>query len=112
MNQADFEAADELENIYAATVDLGILLPKTKALYDVFLKKLSTSLKYEGGDAFLPKKLISYEALSCFLLELSATHEYKPHLKKTALAAISYLLRVYCMPSIFDFKHLYPNVHD
>jgi hypothetical protein len=32
--------------------------------------------------------------------------------KKTALAAISYLLRVHCMESLFDFKHLYPNIHN
>ena len=56
MNQTDFEVADELENVKAATVDLGILLPKTKDLYDVFLEKLSTSLNYEGGDAFFPKR--------------------------------------------------------
>ena len=103
MNQDDFEAVDELENVEAATVDPGILLPKTKDLYDVFLKKLSTFLNYEGAEAFIPKELINDEALSCFLLALGVTHEYKPHFKKTALAAISYLLRFHCMPSIFDF---------
>ena len=112
MNQIDFENADELENVEAATVDPGILLPKTKELYDVFLKKLSTYLNYEGAEAFIPKELVTDEALGGFLLELGGTHEYKPHFKKSALAAISYLIRVHCMPSIFDFKHLYPNVHN
>ncbi len=110
MNQVDFENAVELENVEAATLDPGILLPKTKEL--VFLKKLSKYLNNEGDEAFIPKGLVTNEALAGFLLELGVTHEYKPHFKKTALAAISYLIRVHCMPSIFDFKRLYPNVHN
>ncbi len=81
-NQADFENADELENVEAATVDPRILLPKTKELYDLFLKKLSTYLNYEGAKAFIPKVLVADEALGSFLLELGVTHEYKPHFKK------------------------------
>ncbi len=47
-----------------------------------------------------------------FVLELGAIHEYKPHFEKTALSAISYLLRIHCMESLFDFKHLYLNIHN
>ena len=106
MIQDNFEAEDELENSEAAKpVDPGILMPKTKELYDVFLKKLSTFLNYEGDDLFIPKELLSDEAIGNFLLELGETHEYKPHFKKTALAAISYLFRVHHKESIFDFKY-------
>ena len=36
----DVEIVDEQEDVDAACVDPGILLPKTKELYDVFIKKL------------------------------------------------------------------------
>ena len=113
MIQDTFEAEDELENVEAANpVDPGILMPKTKDLYDVFLKKLATFLSYEGDALFIPKDLLSDEAIGNFLLELGEIHDYKPHFKKTALAAISYLFRVHLKESIFDFKHLYPNIHN
>jgi hypothetical protein len=69
-------------------------------------------LKFEGDLEELPKELLSDESLAIFLLELGLIHDYKPHFKKTALAAILYLLRVHCMESLFDFKNLHPNNHN
>ena len=108
-----FEIADELENVEAAAVDPRILLAKTKESYDVYLKKLGIFLNFEGGEgAIIPKEMLKDEVVATFLLDLGANCDYKPHFKNTALASISYLLRVHCMPSLFDFKHLYPNVHN
>jgi hypothetical protein len=72
MIQDNFEAEDELENVEAVSnpVDPGILMPKTKDLYDVFLKKLATFLNYEGDALFIPKELLSDEAVGRFLIEL------------------------------------------
>ena len=108
-----FEIADELENA-EAVVDPGILMPKTEESYDVFLKKLAAFVNFEGGEgSIIPKDLLKNDGvLAEFLLDLGAKHEYKPHFKKTALASISYLFRIHCLPSVFDFKHLYPNLHN
>lgn len=98
-----FEIADELENVEAAAVDPGILLPKTKESYDVYLKKLATFLNFEGGEgSIIPKVLLKDDVLATFLLELGVSCEYKPHFKKTAIASVSYLMRVHCMPSLFE----------
>ncbi len=90
------------------------MLPKTKESYDVYLKKLATFLNFEDGEgSIIPKEMLKDEVWAAFLLDLGVNCEYKPHFKKTALlAAISYLLRINCMESIFDWKHLYPNVHN
>jgi hypothetical protein len=98
----DLQIVDEQEDVEAACIDPGILLPKTKELYDVFIKKLWGFLNFEGDIEKLPKELLSDGSLANFLLKLDAIHDYKPHFKKTALAAISYLLRIHCMESLLN----------
>jgi hypothetical protein len=62
---------------------------------------LASFLNYDGDALFIPKDLLSDEAIGNFLLELGDIYDYKPHFKK---AAIVYLFRVHLKESIFDFS--------
>jgi hypothetical protein len=83
--------AFDVSGEYAEAIDPGILLLKTKESYDVYLKKLATFLNFEGGEgSIIPKEMLKDEVMAAFLLDLGVNFEYKPHFKKTDLAAISY----------------------
>ena len=38
-------------------------------------------------------------------------NDYKPHFQKSSLAALNYLNKVYGLPNIANFSHLWPKVH-
>lgn len=101
---------DDREN-QEAMADPGILLPKTLETYTVYIKKFAAFLGL-GDIASIPKVNLTDENFAGFILDLGLKNDYKPHFKKTALACLSYLVRVNCMLSIFDFKHLYPHLHN
>jgi hypothetical protein len=48
--------------------------------------------------------------MAAFMSDLGEKNEYRPHFRKGALAALSYLMRINHLPCWFDFKHLYPNL--
>jgi len=59
----------------------------------------------------IPKIHFNDQTLACFFYELGRLHEYKPHIKKSSLAAINFGLQVHHLENIHSFKHLYPDLH-
>ena len=49
--------------------------------------------------------------LAKFFHHLGKTNDYKPHFKKSGLAAINLGVIHHHLENIYAFKHLYPNLH-
>ena len=58
----------------------------------------------------IPKNYFNDQTLACFFYELGRHHEYKPHIKKSCLAAINFGLTIHRLENIHSFKHLYPDL--
>jgi hypothetical protein len=68
--------------------------------------------EYLIGDmkTMIPKNHFNDQTLACFFYELERLHEYKPHIKKSCLAAINFGLQIHQLENIHSFKHLYPDL--
>ncbi len=80
--------------------------------FTIFTSRSCVFFEFWGWSWEAFKGIVVRWVVGNFLLELGSIHDYKPHFKETALVAISYLLRVHGMEFLFDFKHLYPNIHN
>ena len=49
--------------------------------------------------------------LACFFYDLARVCEYKPHVKKSCLAAINFGIQYHHLEKIHAFKHIYPDLH-
>lgn len=88
----------------------------TTMSYATYLKKFSVFLgcqPYIIGDmtTLAPKEYFYDVSLAKFFLDLGRIHEFKPHIKKSALAAINVGVQYYELPNIFNFHHIYPKLH-
>ena len=76
-------------------LDTGVYHPLTTLKnYAVYLKKFALFVKaneYVIGDmtTMIPKCHFNDKTLACFFYDLGRVNEYKPHVKKSCLAAIN-----------------------
>ena len=49
--------------------------------------------------------------LACFFYDLGRVCEYKPRVKKSCLAAINFGIQYHHLKKVYDFKHIYPDLH-
>jgi hypothetical protein len=104
--------ATNLQNI----LDAGVYHPSTtEKNYGIYLKKFALFVKANEhfiGDmkTMIPKNHFNDQTLACFFYELGRLHEYKPHIKKSCLAAINFGLQIHRLENIHSFKHIYPDL--
>ena len=93
---------DELER----TLNLDLLTKSTKKQYDVQLKKFSTFLNIPWNpNADVVKEAFTDERMASFLLDLAAKNDYKPHARKSAVAALGFMVKKHGFPSLMN-NHL------
>ena len=99
-----------MENINLhEVIDAGVyhvLCPTTHKRYTVYLKKFVIFVK---ADDYLIGDMIP--SLACFFYDLGRVCEYKPHVKKSCLAAINFGIQYHHLEKIHAFKHIYPDLH-
>ncbi len=81
-------------------------------LYPTYKKKFAAFLRQEIDESCaIAKEWLTDENVAKFLVSLGKTHNYTPHTKKSAIAAINDANRMVGVPNIYDFKHLWPQTH-
>ena len=88
----------------------------TAACYSTYLKKFNAFVgcpAYIVGDmkTMAPKEYFQDVSLAKFFVVLGRLHDFKPHIRKSALAAINFGVQHYEFPNIFQFQHIYPKLH-
>ena len=90
-------------------------IPSTMKTYAVYLKKFAIFVQaeeYELGGALTPKAYFTDENIAKFILALHDNFNHRPHILKSAMAAIGHAIKTHLLPNIHDFKHLYGKTHN
>lgn len=100
-----------------AALNAGAYHPDgTAKNYATYLNKFAVFVgaeRYNHEDIknMVPKKYFNDDCLAKFFYDLGMTNDHKPHFKKAALAAINVGIEYHHLESIYNYKHLYPNLH-
>jgi hypothetical protein len=100
--------------MFVDEIDLDVQLAGgNEVLYVTYKKKFAVFLRKEEEfiDFCLKAEWLSDENVAKFLISLGNTTNYRPHHKKSALAALNDSNRLLGLSNIFDFKHLWPKTH-
>lgn len=90
----------------------GLLVEGTNTSYRTYLKKFAIFLKQEYVlDMDFPVEWLTDDNVAKFLCYLSQKYNFKPHHRKTAIAALNYMNEIVGVPNIYDEKHLWPSTH-
>jgi len=93
---------DELEKI----LNKDLLTKSTKKQYDVQLKKFCTFLNIPWDPKEdVVKAAFTDERMASFLLDLALKNDYKPHARKSAVAALSFMVKKHGLPTLMN-NHL------
>jgi hypothetical protein len=87
-----------------------IHLESTGNSYEVYIRKFRAFVKV-AEDTLVPAEMLNDRAISNFMLKLGLVHQWKPHFKKTAQAAIRSMQLRAQVPLLFDRKDLYTQTH-
>jgi hypothetical protein len=87
-----------------------IHLESTGNSYEVYIRKFRAFVKV-APDTLVPAEMLNDHAISNFMLKLGTVHQWKPHFKKTAQAAIRSMQLRAQVPLLFDRKDLYTQTH-
>jgi hypothetical protein len=107
MNEVDLEGA----------LNAGAYHPDgTSSSYSTYLKKFAAFVDCEpyviGDMTTIPiKEHFNDVTLAKFFLVLGRSNDFKPHFKKSGLAAINFGVIHHALPNIFQFHHAYPKLH-
>ena len=103
--QFDDIDVEELEKV----LNHGLLTKGTKRQYDVQLKKFSTFLNLPWNpEVDILKAAFTDKRIASFLMDIAKKSEFKPHIKKSALAAISFMVKKHGLPSLANNHLIWP----
>jgi hypothetical protein len=98
-----------------ADIDLSDLTSNTMlvngsfASYATYFRKFATFLGLDYTPDFVFDSTHLCDHIAKFLVAMGREYNYKPHHKKSGLAALSHLLKLAGVPNFFDFAHLWPK---
>ena len=87
----------------------SVSCPTTHKSYTVYLKKFVIFVK--ADDYLIGDMSTMIPTLACFFYDLGRVCEYKPHVKKSCLAAINFGIQYHHLKKVNAFKHIYPDPH-
>lgn len=96
----------DLEEQIAGNFGSEVLYTTYKKKFAVFLRKEEEFENYQ-----LKAEWLTDDNVAKFLVSLGNSTNYRPHHKKSALAAINDANRIVGVHNVFDFKHLWPKTH-
>jgi hypothetical protein len=99
------------EDMTAEITEGQIHLESTGNSYEVYIRKFRAFVKLAEDKLVPAEKLNLCYAISNFMLKLGLVHQWKPHFKKTAQAAIRSMQLRAQVPLLFDRKDLYTQTH-
>ena len=87
-------------------------LPATLESYQIYLRKFAkfvkTAGKYKINGPMIDKEFFKDEIIAKYFLHLGDNND-KPHVIKSARAAIAYALSVHKLPLLAENTHIYPD---
>ncbi|KAJ1393779.1 hypothetical protein B484DRAFT_276235, partial [Ochromonadaceae sp. CCMP2298] len=87
-----------------------INIPATEKTYETVIRKIRGFVGVPVNET-IPSDLLTDHTFSNFLLKLGKEHEWKPHFRKVAQAAIRALLKKAGIPLLFDRMDLWTATH-
>jgi hypothetical protein len=87
-----------------------INIPQTAKSYETTIRKIRAYVGVAENET-IPTDLLTDHTFSNFLLKLGKEHQWKPHFRKAAQAAIRSLLVKAGVPLLFDRMDLWTATH-
>lgn len=104
---------EEIEINLDDELSVGMMLPSTESTYRTYINGFLAFLHLEPVEDLtrIPPEIMIDENVAKFLVHLSHKHDFKPHHKKSAVAAINKINKLLGIPNIHDHAHLWNKTH-